>query len=59
MSASRGYRGCSGASASVLLEARWHERSRTLLPAALLGLLAVSYVTRSANRAGWAKAMLA
>ena len=29
-----------------------------LLPVALLGLLAVSYVTRSANRGGSAKAML-
>ena len=31
----------------------------SLLPVALLGLLAVSYVTRSANRGGSAKAMLA
>jgi hypothetical protein len=31
----------------------------SLLPVALLGLLAVSYVTRPANRRGFAKAMLA
>jgi len=31
----------------------------SLLPVALLGSLAVSYVTRPANRAGSAKAMLA
>ena len=31
----------------------------SLLPVALIGLLAVSYVTRPANRAGSAKAMLA
>ena len=31
----------------------------SLLPVALLGLLAVSYVTRSANRRGLAKSMLA
>ena len=31
----------------------------SLAPVALLGLLAVSYVTRSANRGGSAKAMLA
>ena len=30
----------------------------SLLPVALLGLLAISYVTRSANRGGSAKAML-
>jgi len=31
----------------------------SLLPVALLGLLAVSYITRSANRRGSAKAILA
>ena len=31
----------------------------SLLPVALLGLLAVSYVTRPANRRGSAKSMLA
>ena len=32
---------------------------KSLLPVALLGLLAVSYVTRSANRRGFAKSILA
>ena len=32
---------------------------KSLLPVALLGLLAVSYVTRPANRRGFAKSMLA
>ena len=32
---------------------------KSLLPVALLGLLAISYFTRSANRGGSAKAMLA